>query len=109
MNLDQIRVQQTKFYKSSADLESNYYNLSQGDFAILVNIPKEYSYQVRIIGTSSEGYLKSNKLVKGQQLRLPYANAQNIRLVITLNRSTTTNWGVSYEKSLYQSIRQNNV
>jgi len=109
MNVDQIRMQQTKFYKSNADLESNYYNISQGDFAVLVNLPAEYTYQIRIVGGSTEGYLKDSKIVKGKQLRLPYANAQNIKLVITLESSTSRNWGVSYDRSLYKSIRQNNI
>ena len=109
MNADQIKMQQTKFYRSNADLNSNYYNISQGDFAVLVNLPVGYTYNVRIIGGSTEGYLKESTVVKGKRLRLPYANSQTIKLVITLEKDNYRSWGVSYDRSLYKSIRQNNI
>ena len=108
MNRDQISLQQTKIYQNDSSLESTYYNISQGDFAILLGIPSNYTYSVRIVGGgSSEGILQDHPTVKGKRFRLPYANAQTIRLLVTLEYHPQNNWGVVYEKNLLHSERHN--
>lgn len=116
MNGEKAVLQQTKLYKgTSADaMESTYYRLAQGDYAVDVQIPKGYKASVKIVADSqdgsSEGYLVDSTVVKGKRFRLPYANEQNIHLVVYLERDEAqSTWGVSYEKSLYQSNRQNNI
>lgn len=108
MNIDQIKMQQTKFYVGNESLESNYYNISQGDYAILVNLPDGYTSRIKIIGISSEGYLQENPYVLGKRLRLPFANSQNIKLEVTLQRDTVIKeWSVTKYRSFYKDI--NNV
>lgn len=110
MNYDQIKYQQTKFYVDNTSLESNYYNISQGDFAILVNIPEGYEARVKIKGASSEGYLTENPNVKGKRLRLPFANSQVIRLEVTLSRVSVDNrWGIVKYRSLCRENSRNYV
>ena len=110
MNLNQIKFQQTKFYVNDMSLESNYYNIAQGDYAILVNIPDGYNAQIKIVGGSTEGYLTESPNVKGKRLRLPYANSQVIKLEVTLSRVTVdTEWGVVLKRSTSVARRINNV
>ena len=110
MNIDQIKMQQTKFYVGNESLESNYYNISQGDYAILVNLPEGYAARVKIVGGSSEGYLQDNPYVQGKRLRLPFANSQTIRLEVTLQRrEIQTTWGIVRYKSLCREYNTNYV
>lgn len=111
MNLDQLKYHQTKFYVGNESLESNYYNLSRGDYSFLVNVPDNYEYQIRIAGTSTEGYLQENPYVRGKRLRLPFANAQTIRLEVTLRQRSTPleKWGNIRYKSSYKSVTSNNI
>ena len=116
MNGKNAVLQQTKLYTGASDteMESTYYKLAQGDYAVDVQVPKGYRVQVKIAAQSqdgsSEGYLLDSTIVKGKRFRLPYANAQSIRLVVYLERDDAEQtWGVSYDKSLYQSVRSNNI
>ena len=110
MNVDQIKMQQTKFYVDDTSLESNYYNISQGDYAILVNLPDGYTAKVKIRGGSTEGYLTENPNVRGKRLRLPFANSQNIKLEVTLERTDiTTHWGIQQRRTSYKSVRENKI
>lgn len=112
MNGEFAKLQQTKIYQgNSADsMKSTFYKLAQGDYAIDVQVPKEYIASVKIVGGSSEGFLQPNPVVKGDRVQLPYANAQNIRLVVYLTkRNTKTSWGVSYFETLTKKIRHNNI
>lgn len=111
MNIGDLRWQQTKFYTSdSSSLDSNYYNLSQGDYAVLIDLPDGYDATVRFVGTSSEGYLRKSPNTKGQRFKLPFPHAQNIRLEITLQRKATNKeWGTIREKSTYKTIYNNQV
>ena len=110
MNIDQLTMQQTKFYVGSQSLESNYYKISQGDYAVLVNLPEGYAARVKIVGGSTEGYLQENPYVRGKRLRLPFANSQNIRLEVTLNRVNIVGaWGVKRYKSLCKEYNRNYI
>lgn len=111
MNLDQLKYHQTKFYVGNDSLESNYYNLSRGDYSFFVNVPDNYEYQIRIVGASTEGYLQENPYVRGRRLRLPFANAQTIKLEVTLRERSTplVNWGNVRYKSAYKSVTSNNI
>ena len=105
-------MQQTKLYKgtSASDLESTYYKLAQGDYAIDVQVPQGYKYKIKIVGGSSEGYLIDHKSVKGKRILLPYANAQSIRLVVYIERDPDeSSWGVTYYKSLFRATRSNEI
>lgn len=111
MNIDQLKYQQTKFYIGDTSLESNYYNISRGDYSILVNIPDGYEARVKIVGGSTEGYLTENPYVRGKRLRLPFANEQTIRLEVTLYRVATSaiEWGNRRYRSAYKSELRNVV
>lgn len=117
MNGDKTTLQQSKFYVNEESNESTYYKLSQGDYAIDVQVPEGYIAKVRIIGGlggSSEGYLTDNSIVKGKRLQLPYANEQTINLEITLEReqedeTTNSKWGVETFSSLFTCYVKNNV
>lgn len=86
MNGKDAKMQQTKFYRNDADKEPNYYKVSQGDFAIDVQVPEGYIAKCRIVGVSTEGWLQDNPIVKGKRIRLPYPNSQNIRIEVYLER-----------------------
>lgn len=107
MNIDEMIYQQTKIYTGPESLTSTYYNLAQGSYAVLVHLPKGYSYNVRLIGSSSEGYLIDMGNTSGKRLRLPYPNEQVLRMEITLTKDISTNWGVIDKGSLFGSNRIN--
>jgi len=112
MNGADAILQQTKLYTgtSESDMKSSFYKLAQGDYAIDVQVPSGYNAKVKIVGGSSEGYLIPSKVVKGDRLRLPYANAQSIKLVVYLEKETvSSDWGVTYNKSLFKNERVNKI
>lgn len=112
MNGTNAVFQQTKLYTgtSEANMASTYYKLSQGDYAIDVQVPSGYTAKVKIVGGSSEGYLQAHSEVKGDRVRMPYANAQTIRLVVYLERGTSSEtWGVAQYASSYAKVRNNLV
>lgn len=111
-----VQVQQTKLYRTLYDNVSTYYQLAQGDYAIDVQVPDEYEPVVRIVGSSSEGYLRNytdkyGKIIsKGRRLRLPMPNTQNIQLEVYLaKKDTELPWGVTLSKSLFEDVRLNQI
>jgi hypothetical protein len=110
MNADHCELQQTKIYTSTNNMDSTFYKLTQGDFAIDVKVPEGYTYKVKIDGGSSEGYLQDNAYVKGKKLLLPYKNEQTIRLKVYLEAIDTSEyWGVVYNKSFFKQERLNKI
>ena len=110
MNDGYAELQQTRIYTGDIGSEAAFYKLSQGDYAIDVQVPAGYKAKIKIFGGSSEGYLLSHPDSKGCRVRLPYANAQNIILKIYLEAEDTVSyWGVSQFASSYCKIRNNRV
>lgn len=108
MNADYCRLQQTKLYTDDVNMGSAFYKLTQGDFAIDVKVPAGYTYSVKIVGGSSEGYLFDHDYVKGKRLRLPYRNEQSITLKVYLEPvSLSDKWGVVQNRSLFKYTRNN--
>ena len=110
MNARSIKLQQTKLYVGDTNMESAFYKLTQGDFAIDVKVPEGYVYKVKIVGGSSEGFLYDSNYTVGKRLRLPYRNQQHISLKVYLEKETSTSeWGVIQNRSLFKTLRQNMV
>ena len=110
MNADYCRLQQTKLYTDDTNMGSAFYKLTQGDFAIDVKVPAGYTYKVKIVGGSSEGYLVDHSYAIGKRLRLPYKNEQAITLKVYLEPiDTSDNWGVVQNRSLFKFTRTNFV
>ena len=110
MNGTQATLQQTKMYYNNSNMESTYYKLSQGDFAVDVQVPEGYTPKVRIIGVSTEGWLQDNPVVKGKRIRLPYPNAQTYRLEVYLERNESyPYWGIEHYQSFYKGEIINHI
>lgn len=110
MNGVQATLQQTKMYYNNSNMESTYYKLSQGDFAVDVQVPEGYTPKVRIIGVSTEGWLQDNPVVRGKRIRLPYPNAQTYRLEVYLERNEQyPYWGIEHYQSFYKEQHDNHI
>ena len=108
-NMDML-MHQTKIYKSAADLESTYYPVTNGSYAIDVNVPEGYEFRVRLAGSSSEGQLPEYPYAMGRKISMPYPNEQHLTFEVYLKKvNVTPKWGVAYLETLFSSNRQNVV
>ena len=110
MNGPTVNYHQTKVYVGEESLESNYYNISVGNYAIVAHLPEGYEYSVKIIGGSSEGNLSTWSQFDGKKLRLPYANEQAINMKVRLTKTDPLRqWGVKKRISFFDDVRYNTI